>query len=120
LCPPWSDTVLITSQNGVQTAWNNLVITEHAHKSAQIKYVVYVNDQYNGQTLTKHQQLATAHLKLDQTQHLPHKIEIVKGMKAMVLMNISTECELANGTQGVIEDIILDPREDKHSPSVTI
>ena len=52
-----------------------------------------------------------AHLKLDDTNHLPHKVELVIGMKAMVTMNISTETDLANGLRGVVEDIILDPRE---------
>jgi ATP-dependent exoDNAse (exonuclease V) alpha subunit len=52
-----------------------------------------------------------AHLKLDETNHLPHKVELVIGMKAMVTMNISTETDLANGSRGVVEDIILDPRE---------
>jgi ATP-dependent exoDNAse (exonuclease V) alpha subunit len=33
-------------------------------------------------------------------------------MKAMVLMNIATESDLANGSRGVLTDIILDPRED--------
>lgn len=107
----WSEAILVTSRNGVCSAWNDLMIREHAHKSGQIKYVVYANDQTNGKPLTKHQRLATAHLKLEETKHLPHKIEFVKGMKAMVLMNISTESDLANGSRGIVEDIILDPRE---------
>ena len=32
-------------------------------------------------------------------------------MKAMILVNISTEGEIANGTRGTIRDIILNPRE---------
>jgi hypothetical protein len=41
-------------------------------------------------------------------------------MKAMVLMNISMESDLANGTQGIVEDIILDSREVALTPSSTI
>ncbi len=33
------------------------------------------------------------------------------GMKAMVLMNLSTDADLANGSRGIITDILLDPRE---------
>jgi hypothetical protein len=94
-------------------AWNDLMLTEHAQKSNQIKYEIYANNQCNGQPLTKQQRLAVAHLNLNKTNHLPHKVEIVKGMKAMVLMNISTESDLANGTRGVIEDIILGPKEGR-------
>ena len=39
------------------------------------------------------------------------RIEIAVGMKAMVMINISTDTDLANGTRGAITDIILDHRE---------
>ena len=74
------------------------MLREHTCKSGQIRYVVHANDQINGQPLTKHQRLATAHLTLDDTKTLPHKLEIVKGMKVMILMNISTNSDLANGS----------------------
>ena len=77
----------------------------------------------NSQPLTKQQQLAVVHLKLDDTNHLLHKIELVIGMKAMVTMNISTEMELANGLRGVVEDIILDLREKidiNHSTTIQL
>jgi len=35
-------------------------------------------------------------------------------MKAMILFNLSTEAEIANGTRGTIKDIVLDPREEIH------
>jgi len=35
------------------------------------------------------------------------------GMKAMVLLNIATEADIANGTRGVIQDIILDERDEE-------
>ncbi|KAF8256854.1 hypothetical protein EI94DRAFT_1479598, partial [Lactarius quietus] len=82
-CPPWSDTILVTSQNGVHSSWNEFMLAQHACRAGQIKY----------------------------TNHLPHKVELVIGMKVMVIMNISTETDLANGSRGVVEDIVLDPRE---------
>ncbi len=33
-------------------------------------------------------------------------------MKAMVLLNLAIEADIANGTRGVIQDIVLDERED--------
>jgi len=33
------------------------------------------------------------------------------GMKTMITQNILTEAGIANGTRGIITDIILDPRE---------
>ncbi len=40
---------------------------------------------------------------------IPDMLEIALGMKAMVTINITTESDLANGTRGTIEDLILDP-----------
>jgi hypothetical protein len=33
-------------------------------------------------------------------------------MKAMILVNLSSEAEIANGTRGTIRDIMLDAREE--------
>ena len=45
------------------------------------------------------------------TQWLKHRIEVAIGMKVMVTLNLATEADLANGSRGLIQDIILDPRE---------
>jgi ATP-dependent exoDNAse (exonuclease V) alpha subunit len=51
-------------------------------------------------------------MKRKSTGKLPDRIEIAIGMKAMILFNLSTDAEIANGTRGTIRDIILDPREE--------
>jgi len=45
------------------------------------------------------------------TKKLKHRLKIAVGMKVMVTLNLATEVDLANGSRGTIEDIILDPRE---------
>ena len=110
--PPWNEMILVTSRNSVRSSWNDFMVTQHARRTSQIRYVVYARDRRNdGQPLTKQQRLAVAHLKLDETNNLPHKVELVVGMKAMVTLNISPENDLANGSRGIIEDIILNPKE---------
>ena len=118
--PPWSNAILVTSRNGVRTAWNDVKLKQLSRKTKEITYLVYANDQCEGRPLTNSQRLAVAHLKQDDTKKLPHKIEIVKGMQAMVLQNISTDSDLANGTRGIVDDIILDPREGHHAPCSTV
>lgn len=39
-------------------------------------------------------------------------IHLAVGMKAMVLLNIATEADIANGTRGPVEKILLDKREE--------
>ncbi|PBK71937.1 hypothetical protein ARMSODRAFT_973478 [Armillaria solidipes] len=45
------------------------------------------------------------------TGRIPDMLEIALGMKAMVTINIAMESDLANGTRGTIEDLVLDQRE---------
>ncbi len=47
-------------------------------------------------------------MRMKQTAWLDHKVEIAVGMHAMVLMNIATEADIANGTRGTIDSIVLD------------
>jgi hypothetical protein len=50
------------------------------------------------------------------TKNLKMRVELAVGMKAMVVLNIATEADLANGTRGVVKGFVLDPREDRTTP----
>ena len=45
---------------------------------------------------------------------MEHTVEMAIGTKAMVTQNITTDLDLANGSRGIIVDIVLDPRERIH------
>ncbi|KAF8825621.1 hypothetical protein HHX47_DHR6000135 [Lentinula edodes] len=64
-----------------------------------------------GEPLMPAQLLRLAKLDTKRTGNLSHRVEIAVGMKAMVLANISTEADLANGTRGTVTHIILDECE---------
>ena len=55
-------------------------------------------------------------MKEKSTKGLQDRIEMAIGMKAMVVMNLATEADVANGTTGTIEEILLDPREPSTVP----
>ena len=50
------------------------------------------------------------------TGKLSMTVHMAIGMKAMVLLNVATEADIANGTRGEIQDIILDEREGSIVP----
>ncbi len=54
------------------------------------------------------EKVIVAGMQMKQTAWLDHKVEIAVGMHAMVLMNIATEADVANGTHGTIDSIVLD------------
>lgn len=112
LKPPWNEVILVTPRNGVCSSWNERALHSHCCRTGHTHYVVYAEDTYQQKKLSPEQRLAIAHLKLDNTGRLPNKVDLAVGMKAMVLENISTDVDLANGSRGVIIDIILDPREN--------
>ena len=49
-----------------------------------------------------------AQMDVANTKHLQNHVEIAIGMEAMVTRNIATDASLANGSRGVILDIVLD------------
>ncbi|KAF8268659.1 hypothetical protein EI94DRAFT_1700073 [Lactarius quietus] len=109
--PPWDNAVLVTPRNGSRTFWNEHMLEWHCRKTGEVRYILYAHDRSNEQVLSQQQWLTIAHMKLEQTGHLPNKVELAIGMKTMVLMNIATNADLANGSRGIITDIILHPDE---------
>jgi hypothetical protein len=111
MAPPWNDYLLVTLCNGVQTFWNEAMLNCHCRRMGQVHYILYVHNTIENCPLTLKEQLAVAILKLEDTNRLPHKVELAIGMKVMVLSNIATGADLANGSRGTITNIILDLRE---------
>ncbi|KAF8812817.1 hypothetical protein BYT27DRAFT_7272529 [Phlegmacium glaucopus] len=70
----------------------------------------------SGDVPDKKTRLAVASLKDDMTKNLKGRVELSVGMKAMVVLNIATDADVANGTRGTVEGFVLDPREDYTTP----
>ena len=60
--------------------------------------------------------LAIAEQNDKHTGKLSVSVHMAIGMKAMVLLNVAMEADIANGTRGEIQDIILDEREQTSEP----
>ena len=108
---PWDDAVLVTPRNGVRTFWNEQMLDSHCRKTGEVHYIFYARDRYKDRVLSQQERLTVAHMKLEQTANLPNKVDLAVGMKTMVLQNIATHADLANGSRGIITDIILHPDE---------
>ena len=108
---PWNDTILVTSRNSVRAGWNTSALESHCRSTGHIRYVLITDDRVNGEPITPSQRLAVAQFKADDTNKLPNVVELALEMRAMVLLNMATDADLANGSRGIIKDIILDPRE---------
>ena len=108
---PWNDTILVTSRNSVRVGWNSSALKSHCKSTGHTRYVLVADDRINGEPISRAQKLAVAHFKPDDTNKLPNMVEFALDMRAMVLLNMATDADLANGSRGIIKDIILDPRE---------
>lgn len=110
---PWSDAILVTPRNAVRSLWNVEATKKHCIASGNLLYRFDAED-----TVGKHhtapdfeQKTMIAGMALDDVNKLPHRVEIAIGMKIMITDNIATDADLANGSRGVIADIVLDIRE---------
>lgn len=117
---PWSSAVLVTSRHAVREQWNEHSTIKHCNVTGNIRYSVNAEDidKDTKQEPCMEARLAIAELEAKQTGKLKDEIQLAIGMKAMVLLNLATEADIANGTRGEIKEIILDDREDQHRKPV--
>lgn len=81
----------------------------------------------NGQViLNMEQKLIVASMSLEDsrpggstTKKLCHCLEVAKGMKVMVTLNLMTEADLTNRSRGIVENIVLDLRERVFSKGIS-
>jgi hypothetical protein len=53
-------------------------------------------------------------MKPHEMEKLEWEVEVVVGMEAMVVNDIATKADLANGTHGEVVGLALDPQEPEH------
>ena len=112
--PPWSNAVLVTPRNVMREKWNAAALRKHCQKNHEVLFVCQAEDKVgkNRHEPTLEEMTIIAGVDPEEELRKLHtRTEIAIGMKAMVTVNIATEADLANGTRGIITDIILDPRE---------
>ena len=116
--PLWCDTTLITPGNVAKDLWNSYALERHCHMSGNRKYVIPAEDTLAkmGEIPDLRTRLAVVCLKDDATKNLKRQVKLSVGMKAMVVLNIVTEADVANRTCGTVHGIVLDPRESCISP----
>ena len=74
-------------------------------------YCIAAEDTTTEGGLTMVQWLVIVKMPIDEMASLCMKTDLALGMNVMVTENILTTANLANGSQGTLMDIILDPRE---------
>jgi hypothetical protein len=88
----------------------------HCKRAGEVLYVMNAEDTTgrDRRPLTSKERLTVAQMEISNTEHLENRVELAVGMEAMVTQNISTDASLANGSRGVVVDIVLDPHEGWH------
>jgi hypothetical protein len=112
----WKDAILVTPRHAVRNAWNAQANRRHCSRAKQRLLISPAEDTVAGRPLTLDKRWSVATKRKRRTdgnnRHaLPDKVELAVGMEVMVTVNIETELDIANGSRGVVEKIILDPQE---------
>ncbi|KAJ7205933.1 P-loop containing nucleoside triphosphate hydrolase protein [Mycena rebaudengoi] len=112
---PWDKAVLVTPRHGARMRWNTAAVQKHSKISGNRMYICTAEDTRGAQEekLTLEERILVAGMTTKQSGKLAEQVELCVGMRAMVLLNLATEKDLANGTRGTIVDIKLDPREPR-------
>jgi len=110
---PWKDAILVTPRHAVRDRWNTECVRRHCAATGERMYICGAEDTdgANDSELPTEVRFEIARLVERQTGNLQDRTTVSIGMKAMVVINVATEADIANGTRGTIHDIILDPRE---------
>lgn len=109
----WSNAILVTPCNSVKNAWNCASLRKHCACTGNLLYICDAKDTvgHKRSSTNMEQKVNIAGLKTDATKKLAHRIELAVRMKVMATLNLATEADLTNSSRGIIEDIVLDPRE---------
>jgi len=110
---PWKDAILIMPRHAICDQWNTEAIRKHCLATEQHMYICSAEDtdRTNDGELSAEVGFEIAQSTEKQMGSLHDRTIVAIRMKAMVVLNMATEADIANGTCGTIYDIILDPRE---------
>ena len=114
----WDNAVLVTSRHAVREQWNKAAIARHCARTGNRLYICPAEDTEGiaHTPLPIERRVLVAGMQTKLCGNLADEVKIAVGMRVMVTLNLSTDKDLANGTRGTIEEIILDPREDCTEP----
>ena len=111
--PPWNEAILVTPRHSARIYWNEAALSKHCKSTGHILYQCDAEDTAGNENrpLTMAERVTVAKMSDKKTGKLPGRLQFAVGMKAMVVLNIATEADLANGARGKIVEVVLDPRE---------
>jgi hypothetical protein len=106
---PWATAVLVMPQHLVWMRWNLAALQKHC---MNLSNPLYLAPSENTTGLERKQlslEERVAGMKPHETEKLEWEVEVAVGMEAMVVINITTKADLANGTCGEVVGLVLDP-----------
>jgi hypothetical protein len=128
----WGQASLVTPRHGVRRAWNEAALSKHCRRLQERIYIIQAEDRIKGRPLTLAEKYGVALRGSERTaggrrrkpkQDLPDSLSIAIGAEVMVIQNIETDLDMANGSRGRIVDIVLHPEEPtplEHETTVTL
>ncbi|KIL62629.1 hypothetical protein M378DRAFT_52016, partial [Amanita muscaria Koide BX008] len=105
-----SVTFLVTPRNAVRKKWNSAAVRQHCKQENRQLLRCPAEDTKRGQGSLSPAERFTL-LKRRFEAKLEEEILLANGMQVMLVTNIQTGFDMANGARGVVHGILLDPRE---------
>jgi hypothetical protein len=117
--PPWNDAILITPRHTVRRHWNSASLMRECQQRKNQLFLCAAEDTINGRPLTLKERFMAAETISKQGKNrnekggLPDVVELLVGMKIMVMFNVETKLDVTNGARGEVVDVVLDEREEE-------
>ncbi len=106
---PWQDASLVTPHHAVRNLWNEHAARKWCAKSKNQLFICYADDRIHKESqqvleeLSLGEQYAVAmrgqSVNRRWRQDLPRTVELAKGMKVLVTMNLETNLDLTNSAR---------------------
>lgn len=118
--PDWSQAVLVTPRHAVRKEWNKAALEQHCRAKQVSLLTCKAQDTVKGRSLTLSERIQVASKRVDENGKtskgdsgmLPSVVQLAVGMRVMILFNIDTELDIANGARGVVTEIVLHEDEE--------
>ncbi|KIL66818.1 hypothetical protein M378DRAFT_74627, partial [Amanita muscaria Koide BX008] len=118
----WTDAVLVTPRNAVKSKWNTAAARRHCQRTHQQLMIFPAEDTKKGRAvLSVEERLALTKRRFDakarqvDRSQLEHEILLAEGMKVMLVTNVQTDFDMANGSRGVVQQIFWIPESQKET-----
>ncbi|KAG8702752.1 hypothetical protein FRC08_003263 [Ceratobasidium sp. 394] len=114
------DVSLVTPRHVVRNQWNDAAVGRHCREPGSQLMICPVSDTIRKRLLSMPEQYVVAQADpAEKRGGPPGTVTLAVGM-SVIILDVETDLDVANGTQGMIVDVVLDPEEPPFAATASV